>query len=148
MKIIAVLSSFFSSRPMCWSMRTVVSSAPSSKGDPHFRMGCRLCHKGDEKGQGKEAAHKGMIKRPSDSLRTCGRCHKQVADSYSKSLHYTTAGQRNGVIPRFSKAELKAFDAKVFEQSCRSCHASCGDCHVKAPAVRGSASVSFRSTNS
>ncbi len=78
-----------------------------------------------------------MIKRPSDSLRTCGRCHKQVADSYSKSLHYTTAGQRNGVIPRFSKAELKAFDAKVFEQSCRSCHASCGDCHVKVPAVGG-----------
>lgn len=106
-------------------------------GDPHFRMGCRLCHKGDEKGQGKEGAHKGMVKRPSDSLRTCGMCHKQIADNYSKSLHYTTAGQRNGVLPRFSKEELKTFDAKVFEKSCRSCHASCGDCHVKAPAVGG-----------
>ena len=107
------------------------------KKDPHLRMGCRLCHKGDEKGQGKEAAHKGMIKRPSDSLKSCGMCHRQITDNYSKSLHYTSAGQRNGVMPRFSKEELKTFDAKVFEQSCRSCHASCGDCHVKAPAVGG-----------
>ena len=107
------------------------------KGDPHFGMGCKFCHKGNEKGSGKEAAHKGLVKRPSDNLKTCSMCHKKITDTYGKSLHYTTAGQRNGVMPRFSKEELKTFDAKVFEQSCRSCHASCGDCHVKAPAVGG-----------
>ncbi|MDD5168080.1 MAG: cytochrome c3 family protein [Syntrophales bacterium] len=107
------------------------------KGDPHFGMGCKFCHKGNEKGAGKEAAHKGLVVRPSDNLKTCGMCHKPVADTYAKSLHYTTAGQRNGVMPRFSKDELKTFDEKVFQQSCRSCHASCGDCHVKAPAVGG-----------
>jgi hypothetical protein len=108
-----------------------------AKSDKHFQMGCKLCHKGNEKELTKEAAHKGVVKRPSDNLATCALCHKPVTDTYSKSLHYTTIGQRNGVMPRFSAEELKTFDAKVFEKSCRSCHASCGDCHVKAPAVGG-----------
>jgi hypothetical protein len=105
--------------------------------DPHFKMGCVLCHKGNAKEMNREAAHQGIIKRPSDNLRSCMICHKQITDNYAKSLHYTTAGQRNGVMARFSKEELKTFDEKVFEKSCRSCHASCGDCHVKAPAVGG-----------
>jgi hypothetical protein len=105
--------------------------------DPHFSEGCQFCHKGDKAVMDKEAAHKGLIKRPSDSLQTCGMCHKTIADNYQKSLHYTTIGQRQGVMQRFSADELKLFDATVFEQSCRSCHASCGDCHVKAPAVGG-----------
>ncbi|MDQ5986979.1 MAG: hypothetical protein CSYNP_02715 [Syntrophus sp. SKADARSKE-3] len=100
-------------------------------------MGCKFCHKGDEKGSGKDAAHKGLVVRPSDNLKNCAMCHKKITDTYAKSLHYTTAGQRNGIMGRFSTEELKTFDKKVFEQSCRSCHASCGDCHVKAPAVGG-----------
>jgi len=40
-------------------------------------------------------------------------CHKKITDNYAKSLHYTTAGQRNGVMARFSKEELKTFDEKV-----------------------------------
>jgi hypothetical protein len=42
-----------------------------------------------------------------------------------------------GVTARFSPDETKTFNTKVFEQSCRSCHASCGDCHVKSPVVGG-----------
>ena len=105
--------------------------------DPHFSMGCSFCHKGNAEGTDKETAHRGLVKRPSDTMQTCGMCHKQIADNYRTSLHYTTIGQRNGVMKRFSADELKMFDAKVFEQSCRSCHASCGGCHVKAPAVGG-----------
>ncbi len=79
-----------------------------------------------------------MIKRPSDDLKSsCGTCHSTITGTYGKSLHYTTQGQRQGVIGRFSKAETSTFDKKVFEQSCRSCHASCGDCHVKSPPVSG-----------
>ena len=107
------------------------------KQDPHFMMGCNFCHQGDADGQTREAAHKGLVKRPSDNLEVCGRCHKETADKYSKSLHYTTAGLKNGVRPRFSAAEAKHFDGKVFEASCRSCHASCGGCHVNAPPVGG-----------
>ena len=64
-------------------------------------------------------------------------CHSKITQAYSKALHYTSAGQRSGVLPRFSKAEAEIFDKKVFEGSCRSCHASCGDCHVKSPAIGG-----------
>jgi len=105
--------------------------------DRHFAMGCQFCHKGNQAGKDKEAAHTGLVKRPSDNMQTCRICHKQIADFYEKSLHYTTIGQRHGVMKRFSASELKQFDAKVFEQSCRSCHASCGDCHVKSPTIGG-----------
>ncbi len=78
-----------------------------------------------------------MVKRPSDNLDNCKECHAKITGSYGKSLHYTSRGQREGVKARFSEAELKIFDSKVFEKSCRSCHASCGDCHVKSPPVSG-----------
>ena len=105
--------------------------------DPHFAQGCSFCHQGDENGQNKETSHKGLVKRPSDDLKTCADCHEEVAGMYKNSLHYTSAGQRHGVMGRFSVKELQTFDAKIFEKSCRSCHASCGDCHVKSPTIGG-----------
>jgi hypothetical protein len=105
--------------------------------DPHFANGCEFCHKGNAVGETREEAHQGLVKRPSDNLKTCTMCHKKITQTYEKSLHYTTIGQRQGVMKRFSETELKHFDEKVFQQSCRSCHASCGDCHVKAPAIGG-----------
>jgi hypothetical protein len=105
--------------------------------DFHFAMECVYCHKGDDKKETKESSHKGFIARPSDNIQTCGICHKKAGQNYSKSLHYTSMGQREGVKPRFSHDELNTFDTKVFNQSCRSCHASCGDCHVKSPPVSG-----------
>ncbi|MBN2297031.1 MAG: hypothetical protein JXM72_00465 [Deltaproteobacteria bacterium] len=102
-----------------------------------MREGCGFCHKGNPKGETREAAHAGMIKRPSDNIGLCKKCHEEIAVNYDKSIHYTTIGQREGVKARFTKEELKIFDEKVFEQSCRSCHASCGDCHVKSPPVSG-----------
>lgn len=100
-------------------------------------MGCVFCHKGDESGTGKEAAHKGLVVRPSEDLQRCSPCHEEIAAKYSKALHHTSAGQREGVSLRFSDDDLKKFDEKVFQQSCRSCHASCGSCHVKSPPVNG-----------
>jgi hypothetical protein len=107
------------------------------KNDPHMRLNCVFCHKGNEKGASKPDAHAGLLKRPSDNPTTCAMCHKPITDNYSKALHYTTAGLKNGVMPRFSPEETKIFDEKVFQQSCRSCHSSCGDCHVKSPSVGG-----------
>ncbi len=77
------------------------------------------------------------MKRPSDDPASCASCHGGIAKTYKLSLHYSTAGMKSGVRPRFSAAEAKTYDAAVFEQSCRSCHASCGDCHVKSPVVSG-----------
>ncbi|HOD36326.1 MAG TPA: cytochrome c3 family protein [Syntrophales bacterium] len=100
-------------------------------------MGCVFCHKGDAAATDVKAAHDGIVKKPSDNLKLCGMCHKPIAENYGKSLHYTSAGQKHGVAGRFSDAEVKTFDEKVFEKSCRTCHASCGDCHVRSPAVGG-----------
>ncbi len=105
--------------------------------DEHFARGCTACHGGDDSKLDMDLAHRGRNKRPSDRLETCGECHAQIVSTYGKSLHYTTAGQRNRVIERMSPTEAKRFDDAVFEKSCRSCHASCGDCHVKSPVISG-----------
>jgi hypothetical protein len=105
--------------------------------DVHLKRNCSECHKGNARAADKADAHKGLVSKPSENIEICMPCHKEIGDSYQKSLHYTTAGQRNGIHKRFSKAQAEQFDAKVFEQSCRSCHASCGDCHVRTPSVSG-----------
>lgn len=105
--------------------------------DPHFAQGCASCHKGNEGGADKASAHQSLVRRPSDDLAVCGACHEDIAKTYKTSLHYTTIGQRHGVIGRFSAESAKTFDAKVFPRACQSCHASCGDCHVKAPVIGG-----------
>lgn len=105
--------------------------------DIHFKNGCASCHRGDEKAHTRDGAHKNLLKRPSENLEVCGKCHGDVTNKYKIALHFTSEGQRNGVAARFSKKELKAFDEKVFGRSCRSCHASCGDCHVRTPAAGG-----------
>lgn len=101
--------------------------------DIHFEESCSSCHKGDEKGATRKIAHRGLVAKPSENLETCEKCHEDITKLFRTSLHYTTEGQRHGVADRFSQNELKVFNEKVFEKSCRSCHASCGDCHVKAP---------------
>lgn len=105
--------------------------------DAHFAEGCGFCHKGSEGEQDKAAAHAGLVKRPSDDSELCGTCHRDIANNYKTALHYTGAGQKNGIIKRLSNEEGKLFEQKVFETSCRSCHASCGDCHVKSPVISG-----------
>jgi len=105
--------------------------------DPHFTEGCPSCHRGDEKASSREKAHAGFVKKPSMDPGLCGKCHDKIAKTYKDALHFTTAGLRQGVSGRFSAREQKIFDEKVFQQSCRSCHASCGDCHVMSPSIAG-----------
>ena len=105
--------------------------------DPHFGGGCIPCHKGDRSSTDKEKAHKGVEKRPSADLKVCGDCHDDIAKTYQNSLHYTVQGLFNKVSRRLSQKEEKVFTEKVFGQSRRSHHASCGDCHVSSPAVDG-----------
>lgn len=78
-----------------------------------------------------------MEKRPSENIDLCASCHKDIANSYKISLHYSPYGQKNIFSERLSENEKKIFNEKVFEKSCRSCHASCGDCHVKSPVISG-----------
>ena len=78
-----------------------------------------------------------MKKRPSDDPALCGQCHEEIARNFKTSLHYTTAGLKHGVSPRFSPEEANTFAGKVFPTACNSCHATCGDCHVKSPVISG-----------
>jgi thiosulfate/3-mercaptopyruvate sulfurtransferase len=105
--------------------------------DPHLSRGCASCHRGDEAASDKAQAHAGLVKRPSDDLAVCGACHEAIARVYRTSLHYTTAGLLRGVSARFAPESAHAFSQKVFPAACQSCHASCGDCHVKSPAIGG-----------
>ncbi len=106
--------------------------------DPHFYLGCTDCHSGDSTKATQAEAHKGLVARPSDDpVASCGQCHEETAKTYTLSLHYTAAGMKHGVSPRFDDKGKQLFDTKVFEQSCRSCHASCGDCHVQSPVISG-----------
>ncbi|HNV34195.1 MAG TPA: cytochrome c3 family protein [Bacillota bacterium] len=106
--------------------------------EPHLAMlSCSDCHAGNPGGKDKAESHADLVERPSDDISTCAGCHPDEAEYYATSLHYTTAGFRNGVMGRFSEQELAKYDELVFEQSCRSCHAACGDCHVKTPIVSG-----------
>ncbi|MBU0926544.1 MAG: hypothetical protein KKA67_02240 [Spirochaetes bacterium] len=115
-----------------------VVSKDALEGDAHFYLDCTACHKGDSSKAAKDGAHTGLVRRPSDDpVGSCGQCHEETAKTYTLSLHYTAAGMKHGVSPRFDAPGERIFEEKVFQQSCRSCHASCGDCHVKSPVISG-----------
>lgn len=105
--------------------------------DPHLLEGCISCHKGNEKATDKDDAHKGFVKKPSADLKLCGKCHDDVTKPYENSLHATLQGFTTKMSKRLGAKEEKVFMEKVFGQSCRSCHATCGDCHVSTPAIDG-----------
>jgi thiosulfate/3-mercaptopyruvate sulfurtransferase len=103
----------------------------------HNGPGCEGCHQGDPKAADKPAAHKGLLAKPSrDPDAACGTCHeKQVAD-VKTSLHFTLRGEET--LMKLRSAHRWPDVQPVFQQACKSCHASCGDCHVsKAKAARG-----------
>ena len=105
--------------------------------DPHFVNGCSFCHKGNEKSIEQEKAHKGVIDKPSANLKLCGDCHSDITEAYQSASHYTVQEIFKKTSKRFSKKEEKVFAEKIFGQSCKSCHASCGDCHVESPSKDG-----------
>jgi thiosulfate/3-mercaptopyruvate sulfurtransferase len=99
--------------------------------------GCETCHKGDPKAAGKEAAHKGLIARPSRSPdAVCASCHEKEVANVKTSLHFTVRAYENYL--KLVSAHRWPDVQPVFKEACHSCHASCGDCHVsKAQSARG-----------
>jgi len=118
--------------PKTYYKRYLIDKSMLDK-DPHFVNGCSSCHKGDEKSTEQEKAHKGVISKPSADLKICGDCHGDITEAYQNASHYTVQEMFNKASRRLSKKEEKVFAETVFGQSCKSCHASCGDCHVRSP---------------
>lgn len=119
--------------PKTYHKRYLIDKTILSK-DVHFANGCSFCHQGDEKSTDQEKAHKGIVKKPSADLKICANCHGDITETYQGASHYTVRGMLGKASKRFSQKEGKVFAEKVFGQSCRTCHGSCGDCHVGSPA--------------
>ncbi len=102
----------------------------------HAKPGCGGCHGGDPSAARKEKAHEGLIRKPSDAMeKNCGACHEEVVKTYRTALHFTTQGFSTAMEaksgPRWPEVK------PIVQESCYSCHASCGDCHVRWPSPAG-----------
>ncbi len=54
----------------------------------------------------------------------CGKCHADIAENFTKSLHYTLAGMKE----EFRKGAGEAFGVDM-PKGCTKCHTECSSCH-------------------
>jgi len=102
----------------------------------HGHIACTDCHGGVQSIE-KEAAHAGLIARPSEGeTNACADCHVDVSEVFATSLHATLLGYHT-VLDARSVPENHPALQTMFENHCYSCHTSCGDCHVGQPASVG-----------
>lgn len=102
----------------------------------HGSLGCRHCHAGAEGVNEKDAAHVGLVARPSaGAAEVCAACHAQIAEDFPKSLHATQNGYFTMYAARSGQSPDNAQYAAMFESRCAECHATCGQCHVSRPAA-------------
>ncbi len=101
----------------------------------HGGLGCAACHSGNDRTSDKEAAHAGMVPRPSDDAQeACGRCHPQETEAARASLHASAPVFAARLRERSSPSAWHAVDM-AREKHCGSCHTGCGGCHVSRPAA-------------
>lgn len=99
----------------------------------HGHIECTGCHAGDALTDDKEAAHDGLVARPSsDPQAVCGECHDNVVHVQTKSLHATLDGYWNVLNARSAPENHEAL-SQMFGNHCATCHTTCGDCHVSQP---------------
>ncbi len=73
------------------------------------------------------------MRRPSaDPIKACGTCHSETASKFSRSLHFTARGLETGLKALTGQVRW-ALSKPTYQRSCKSCHATCGDCHVSQP---------------
>ncbi len=121
--------------PLAPHEKVFVDSA-IAEDENHGQIGCHECHGGNPNDPEWKTAHKGVVKDPSypDPSETCGSCHDDIAENYKTSLHVSLSPFKKMIDIRADPA--KATYAKVDtarEFHCRSCHSSCGQCHISRP---------------
>ena len=115
----------------------VILSTEEFSEDVHGAIPCSSCHNGQRSEADKDAAHQGLVSRPSEDAETyCGACHAEIADNFQDSLHRTQAGYWSVIETRAGTTEHPELD-EMFGNHCSSCHTTCGDCHVSQPASVG-----------
>ena len=99
----------------------------------HGHLPCIDCHRGVQNVDDKEAAHEGLVARPSEGdPNTCSECHVDVASVYKNALHSTQQGYWTQLDQRSTPENHPALET-MFGNHCAGCHTSCGDCHVGQP---------------
>ena len=116
------------------------------KSSIHGQISCVTCHNGVDGTDDKETAHSGdFLAKPSlESTEKCGSCHPNIVNRAVNSLHEQGWGQKNMVVRRsgygegptdFNKLPEEVQDG--YNHNCKTCHGTCGDCHVIRPKVKG-----------
>ena len=116
------------------------------KNSIHGQISCVTCHNGVDGTADKEKAHSGnFLAKPSlESKEKCGNCHPNIVNRTINSLHEQGWGQKNMVVRRSGYGEEPTdFDKLPIEvqegynHNCKTCHGTCGECHIVRPKVKG-----------
>lgn len=105
------------------------------RASPHGRAGatCDKCHGGDPSAAGREAAHRGVYSSRESRSRvyytriptTCGSCHQQELEFFSKSRHYTqlvTTGRGPNCVTCHGSMATRVLSPGEMETTCSACH--------------------------
>jgi hypothetical protein len=110
----------------------------------HYAIGCVGCHGGVDGTASKQQAHSGnFMRHPSDDYANkCGTCHKDIADDFVTSLHNGTGQMRkvtmrNGLAGAHEFEMLSEKHKEGYNANCKTCHGTCGNCHVVRPKIAG-----------
>jgi len=103
----------------------------------HGMVECHECHGGTQSPE-KEIAHTDLIAYPSENPQaTCETCHPNIVAHNEMSLHKSLAGYWTALDQR-GIPENHPDVQEGFQNHCRECHATCGECHVSQPRLVGS----------
>lgn len=114
------------------------------KSSAHYSLGCVGCHNGVDNTAVKDDAHSGnFLAHPSVFyVEKCGTCHSEIANNFETSLHQGT-GQKQKVTVRSGLSGHEDFDQLPQHQidgynaNCKTCHGTCGNCHIVRPPIAG-----------
>ena len=101
----------------------------------HARFGCIACHGGTGGTEEMDVAHEGIVHDPHPSnSETCQLCHAEISTAHLDSLHWDQQGYMTVLSERSAESDWDQLMV-AFDNHCRECHASCGQCHISRPAA-------------
>ena len=104
-------------------------------GTVHGRYGCTTCHGGQGDSVFKEEAHQGLVRDPA-ATEACGDCHADEVAWQQTSLHAGLNGFETALAARSTPDKMTQLQ-EMADNHCRTCHTSCGQCHVSRPTYAG-----------
>jgi len=118
--------------------------ADTSPSHSHQSMGCASCHLGNGLATGKNIAHAGMVRNPSDLYwagQTCGQagCHPDLTSHVQNSLMHTNAGLVQSTFYQWLESDsadnIHADIRTVSDTSLAGSHLRklCSGCHINKP---------------